>query len=347
MEASAAHRLQAIPELLELLLLNLPPQRVLQYQSVCRTWKSLINTSPALLRALWYEPSATKRDDIKSKEFPCCSFNPLLTYHGFETSAGLKRRQSTSKVRSQDILDELLSHVEEPPGAIPSARYDASIEQHPFRHLFLDLAKLIDDTPGSWTSMLALQPPTRWVAVVLSSSRDPGDTMYYLIESAHANGLRLGELIAVLAECQARQGSGVDARDNRYLNHALILPLAVPAMPLQKSESYIERNEELFGRIDEAADAKVVIISEWFWNQEPVFMLKQKKAPAVNSLYCPVGSTQFRLTKRDYEPKGRPRVPLKPIGHQPHSKHGIYRAQLINSSSVRYYSWQNDTAYRP
>ena len=56
MSSQAARRALGIPELLEVILYQLPLQDLLRAQSVCKHWQRVINHSKKLQRALYFEP---------------------------------------------------------------------------------------------------------------------------------------------------------------------------------------------------------------------------------------------------------------------------------------------------
>lgn len=85
-------------------------------------------------------------------------------------------------------------------GLHPPSCFDGTELGHvDYRYVGIDLLKRIDDTPGSWTTMLAVQPPTRWMGIDVPNFGLHFDKYSYMVESAYVDGLRLGELVAVLA----------------------------------------------------------------------------------------------------------------------------------------------------
>lgn len=59
-----------IPELLETILLHLDPRTLLTAQSTCKTWTTLITTSPRIQQALFFIPSSHPEKEL----------NPLLVH---------------------------------------------------------------------------------------------------------------------------------------------------------------------------------------------------------------------------------------------------------------------------
>lgn len=74
----------------------------------------------------------------------------------------------------------------------------------------LDLKKLVHETPGSWAGMLTFQPPTRYCEVGCFGNYSADENTWYWIEAQSDEGLRIGDIIAVLAEAQNRQSRGVN-----------------------------------------------------------------------------------------------------------------------------------------
>ena len=69
-----AHRALAAPDVLHLILLELPQQDLLLVQRVCRLWRSLVSTSKVLLAALFLHPDSAVYWPHKTK----VRLNPLL-----------------------------------------------------------------------------------------------------------------------------------------------------------------------------------------------------------------------------------------------------------------------------
>ncbi|KAL3476200.1 hypothetical protein BJX99DRAFT_258714 [Aspergillus californicus] len=162
-----------INELTEQILLHLPnPLEILRAQRVCRTWRDLIQTSPALREACWYtyqEPPDSSDTTLSSQ----WTLNPAFSRLGF----------SISKDFTPDERQD---------------RGDFSFKER------------IYDTPGSWTSMLATRPPVQRMVIECYGNYSGDETMYYHLVSKDPTGLLIGEVIATLAEAQNRQESGID-----------------------------------------------------------------------------------------------------------------------------------------
>ncbi|KAL4748421.1 hypothetical protein BDW72DRAFT_214809 [Aspergillus terricola var. indicus] len=71
------------------------------------------------------------------------------------------------------------------------------------------LGEHIYDEPGSWTTMLATRPPCQRMLVECYSDYSHDQTMTYLIVSMTRH-LLMGDIMAVLAECQNRQQCGLE-----------------------------------------------------------------------------------------------------------------------------------------
>ena len=63
----AAARVCSLPELLELVLFELPTRDLLLAQRVCQTWQAVISGSPKLQRALYFEPVAGDQTGMHEK----------------------------------------------------------------------------------------------------------------------------------------------------------------------------------------------------------------------------------------------------------------------------------------
>jgi hypothetical protein len=190
MSSLAAEQVISVTELLENILSHLPIHHILLCQRICRTWYNLINTSPVLLRACWFTPDTVQFgtvDTIRSVDSstsPDFQINPCVSHLGIQT----KRQHSFfsyAESRSPEDKDKNERGV-------------------------IDLRKLIYEKPGSWTGMFVTQPPCRYMQVECYSNYTDDETMYYLIESPNEHALRLGDLLATLAEAQNRQTCGVD-----------------------------------------------------------------------------------------------------------------------------------------
>ncbi|OKL57125.1 hypothetical protein UA08_07507 [Talaromyces atroroseus] len=72
-----------------------------------------------------------------------------------------------------------------------------------------NLTERIYDIPGSWATMQATQPPCQNMLIECYGDYSHDETLYYLIASM-TGSLLMGDVMAVLAECQNRQGYGLD-----------------------------------------------------------------------------------------------------------------------------------------
>lgn len=57
MATAAAHKVQGITELLEMVLYELPPIDILVYQRVCQRWKDIITHGEKFQQALFFKPA--------------------------------------------------------------------------------------------------------------------------------------------------------------------------------------------------------------------------------------------------------------------------------------------------
>jgi hypothetical protein len=139
---SSVKEVFGIAELLEHILLQLGSiQDITRAQRVCRRWRNFIQDSPALQRARWYRPHGEHEDPANTPAWRLKSLNPVFTSLGI--SIGRNHLSPT----------DLREHGD------------------------FDLTKRVYDKPGSWTTMLATQPPCRFMRVECYSDYSADDTM--------------------------------------------------------------------------------------------------------------------------------------------------------------------------
>jgi hypothetical protein len=140
---SPVNEVLGITELLEHILLQVDSIRdITRAQRVCRRWRSLIKDSQALQRACWYRPHG-EPDAADPREW---RLNPVFASLGMSIS--------------EYHFSSPQAHVREEGG--------------------FDLTKRVYDKPGSWTTMLATQPPCRWMQVECSGSNPDSDDLTYV-----------------------------------------------------------------------------------------------------------------------------------------------------------------------
>ncbi|KAF7590874.1 hypothetical protein BBP40_002288 [Aspergillus hancockii] len=171
----------SIYELTEHILLQLNDHvEIIRAQRVCRTWKDVIQTSPALQDACWYQPyniRDAQTRSISGQQTQPWKLNPAFNRIGVSISKGTR-----DEVHLADRIQE---------------EGNFSLEER------------IYDKPGSWTTMLATQPPCQRMLVECYGDYSHDETMFYLIVSM-TGCLLMGDIMAVLAECQNRQECGLD-----------------------------------------------------------------------------------------------------------------------------------------
>jgi hypothetical protein len=142
---SSAEQIFSIYEITEHILLQLnDPVEIIRVQRVCRTWKDVIQTSPALQSACWYTRNAQTRS-IPNQQTQSWKLNPAFNQIGVSLS--------------EDPINE--KHLA---GSIQE-KGDFSLE------------KRIHDTPGSWTTMQATQPPCQRISVECYGDYSGDETM--------------------------------------------------------------------------------------------------------------------------------------------------------------------------
>ncbi|RDW87037.1 F-box protein [Aspergillus mulundensis] len=161
----------SIYEITEQILLQLnDPVEIIRAKCVCRTWRDVIQSSPALRTACWYQ------------------VQPYRTTNAETEPGSLPDQQAWS-------LNPAFNHI------------GVSVSKHSGD---FDLQRRIYHKPGSWATMHATNPPCQRIMVECYDYQGVYDaTMLYMVISPK-EPLLMGDIMAVLAECQKRQQSGVD-----------------------------------------------------------------------------------------------------------------------------------------
>ncbi|KAL4902054.1 hypothetical protein BDW74DRAFT_66850 [Aspergillus multicolor] len=156
----------SIPEILEGILLHLDMETLLLAQRTCRTWRAVIQSSPALEKALYMAPAHSfLADDAQKREMTC---NPLLA-RKFPQLFPTIRDSNKPKVRRErntTIFTGL--HMLEPNKLESYIRPEAS-----------------------WRRMLVQEPPVKTIAVFTATYGWATSYSIYEIE-AGAKGLTMG-----------------------------------------------------------------------------------------------------------------------------------------------------------
>ncbi|KAF7177307.1 hypothetical protein CNMCM7691_005197 [Aspergillus felis] len=171
---SSAEQIFSIYELAEHIILQLNNAvEIIRAQRVCHNWRDVIQTSPALQEACWYRFPDTRDAQTRSiSSEQAWKLNPAFNRIGISIS------KDTANPGDQ--------------------------EQGGF-----SLEEDIYDKPGSWTTMLATQPPCQRMLIECYGDYCDDDRIYYLIVFM-TGCLLMGDIMAVLAECQNRQECGLD-----------------------------------------------------------------------------------------------------------------------------------------
>ncbi len=151
--ASPSHQTLATFELAEAILLHLEdPVEIVRMKRVCRWWRDIITTSPLLQEACWYRP-----------------FSKLAARGHPNISASA----SAAKGAERHIwkVNPAFKRV----GMYVRICYGPSQEHGDF-----SLQTRVYDKPGSWTTMLATQPPRTQVELDIDCYQDDPQeqTMY-------------------------------------------------------------------------------------------------------------------------------------------------------------------------
>lgn len=141
---SSAEIVLGIHELLERIIMQLDcPHEIIRAQRVCRYWKAVIQNSPALPDACWYRHQS--RDACgQSDGRQMWKLNPAFNRIGVQVT------------------------VDEYPTSLPAERQE---------HGNFNLQERIYDKPGSWTTMLATQPPCKQIEIECYSNYSMDETM--------------------------------------------------------------------------------------------------------------------------------------------------------------------------
>ncbi|KAF2488882.1 hypothetical protein BU16DRAFT_531927 [Lophium mytilinum] len=152
---SSSSRVFAIPELFELILLQLPMRDLLLASQISKAFHATITTSPALQSALFLRPMSTfpPRQDVS--EF---QINPLLdvTFPGFLSDA--------PNIPAEE-WDLHFNHFPNPP-----APNDGSSTALYFRSAWSLQPEAFARKEASWRRMLVCQPPVRRLTLLNQSS---------------------------------------------------------------------------------------------------------------------------------------------------------------------------------
>ncbi|GAQ05775.1 hypothetical protein ALT_3096 [Aspergillus lentulus] len=170
---SSAEQTFSIYELAEHIILQLDnPVEIIRAQRVCRNWRDVIQTSPVLQEACWYQSSTTDAQTRSISNEQTWKLNPAFNRIGVSIS------RDKAKGGDQD-------------------QGDFSLEEDFY------------DEPGSWTTMLATQPPCQRMLVECYGDYCDDEIIFYLIVSM-TGSLLMGDIMAVLGECRNRQQYGLD-----------------------------------------------------------------------------------------------------------------------------------------
>lgn len=190
---SSAEQTFLIYELTEHIILQLDdPVEILRAQRVCRRWRDLIQTSPVLHVACWYQ-SSSKLKHAQTR--------PISDEKAW---------------RLNPAFDQIGVPLPKAPGEDAELIDELQTKGH-----FMFEANL-DDTPVSWMTMLATQPPCQQMLIECHRDYSGYQTMYKaptpLCPLAHApladiflrsyhiesmtGCLLMSDVIAFLAECQ-------------------------------------------------------------------------------------------------------------------------------------------------
>lgn len=144
---SSAEKVFSIYELVQHIILQLnDPVGIIRAQRVCRSWRDVIQASPRLQEVCWYSLSNTRDAHTPSiSGEQTWKLNPAFNRIGVSIS----KDTGESRVLKDGLQDKGDFSLKEP----------------------------IYDTPGSWTTMLATQPPCQRMLVQCYGDYSDDETM--------------------------------------------------------------------------------------------------------------------------------------------------------------------------
>ncbi|PKY00001.1 hypothetical protein P168DRAFT_276928 [Aspergillus campestris IBT 28561] len=229
--SSTTEKAFSIYELSERILLCLDNYlEIIRAQRVCCTWRDVIQTSPALQGFCWYRPNNIKDTQTQS----------ISGEEGWILNPAFNRMAvSISKNETCGVLHDQGNFT---------------------------LKERIYDKPGSWTTMLATQPPCQRMVVEFNGDYSDDDILSYLILSTHGY-LLAGDVMAVLAECQNRVQHSLDITGVTYHEDGQLIPWF---SAWWDSSSWLGLRE-----IPDDVSIKVASELSWGMGSHPVFSLQR------------------------------------------------------------------------
>lgn len=205
-----------LPELLELILLNLPLPDLLSASLVCHNWKQLIEDSCRIQQALFLRPTPiTATQCANAQAFESANTNTTVHHLTGVIPAAQKQASTPPNQTRQSIstgdatINPILSEIFQN-SILPHARFGT-------RHGFLQASSAVVVStsdkwarcPPAWRKMYALQPPSPamsigtcrgWWGWEFDDLREPeGVTVEHVLEWLGSNGLKLRKGFIVMS----------------------------------------------------------------------------------------------------------------------------------------------------
>ncbi|QKX60280.1 uncharacterized protein TRUGW13939_07423 [Talaromyces rugulosus] len=250
--ASSAERAFAVAELREMILLELDcPVEIIRAERVCRAWRNMIQGSQKLQQACWYQAQqpVTTTTPTPPADGDLWRLNPTFKKFGFEV------RNPSDMVVDSDIREEM-DHAVDPlywglTDLRENIRQSGSIYNKPLYR-----------KPGSWDTMLATQPPCRWMIVTdFDSDGVFSPSMVYTRDPVNG-GLLMGHVMAVVKNHISRRES-----------HPMLPFIEIEFYPVARSEL---RDEEWRDHVEEIADSTSITAGATYLGGKPFWYSLQR-----------------------------------------------------------------------
>lgn len=197
-----------------------------------------------------------------------------------------------------------------------------------------ELSHRVQDRPGSWTAMLATKPPCRYAGITFTDSGLSEVHLSYMVKTTSENDfLLVGDIVAVLAECQNRAEMGVDGADSARDPISRVIGDMEP-----DAESYMKLDpttREFWNPAMESIPTtegciKVAVHQGWLVNKAyPAFSLRRLYRPQTRESKAPLYElTVHKMVVGQYEYN----LPFSrdcPLNHFKEPVQGQYEANLV------------------
>lgn len=203
---TAAQNALEITELLEGILVHLPPKDILLAQRVSKYWQAVIKGSRDLQQLLFLKP-VDAPVLVHSKRRKCTLCFAQLECADLSIVSNEENSQSPQKVLRLDCwvdptTNECMSVVANP----MLGPLIASSREHPGEYIFTHLPAAWSRAEASWRGMLCTQPPAK---MALNVVREYNNEMVFSVEASYdVEGIRATDLEHKISQIIG-QGSGL------------------------------------------------------------------------------------------------------------------------------------------